>query len=106
MSGKVFFVLLSFLLISSFKPGTPGTPSLELILSAYNRVDRIFNTPNTSSKADSACMDGFRQIITDLSLLPKQSFADSLLYQTNYKLGVLYEIYKDYLKATASYLQA
>jgi CHAT domain-containing protein len=106
MSGKVFFVLFSFLSILSFKPDSPGTPSLELILSAYKRVDKLFNTPNTSSKADSACMDGFRQVISDLNHIPKERMTDSLLYQSNYKLGVLYEIYKDYSKATAAYLQA
>src|SRR6201989_629484 len=106
MSGKVFFVLLSFLSIFSFKRYSPGKPSLELILSSYKRVDQLFNKPNTSSKDDSVCMAGFRTIIADLSLIQGQTMADSLLYQSNYKLGVLYEIYKDYAKATASYLQA
>jgi CHAT domain-containing protein len=51
-------------------------------------------------------MDGFRRIIADLHNLPKKRVVDSLLYQAYYKLGVLYEVYKDYSKATASYLQA
>ena len=106
MSGKVFFILLSFLLIFSFKRSSPGNPSLDLILSAYKRVDQIFNKPNTSSKDDSACMVGFRKIISDLNRIQGEQMADSLLYQSNYKLGVLYEVYKDYSKATASYLQA
>jgi CHAT domain-containing protein/tetratricopeptide (TPR) repeat protein len=106
MSGKVFFILLSFLLIFSFKRYSPGNPSLELILSAYKRVDQLFNKPNTSSKDDSACMVGFRKIISDLNRIHGEMMTDSLLYQSNYKLGVLYEIYKDYSKATASYMQA
>jgi CHAT domain-containing protein len=106
MSGKVFFVLLSFLSIFSFKRYSPGNPSLELILSAYKRIDHIFNKPNTTSKDDSACMAGFRKIIADLNRIQGERMADSLLYQSSYKLGVLYEIYKDYSKATASYLQA
>ena len=106
MSGKVFFVIFSFLLIISFKRYSPGNPSLELILSAYKRVDLLFNKPNTSSKDDSVCMAGFGKIISDLNRIHGESKADSLLYQSNYKLGVLYEIYKDYSKATASYLQA
>ena len=106
MSGKVFFILLSFLLILSFKRYAPGDPSLDSILSAYKRVDQLFNKPNTSSKDDSVCMVGFRKIITDLNRIKGEQMADSLLYQSNYKLGVLYEIYKDYSKATASYLQA
>ncbi len=106
MSGKVFFILLSFLLIFSFKQYSPHNPSLEVILTAYKRVDYIFNKPNTSSKDDSACMVGFRKIISDLNGIQGERMADSLLYQSNYKLGVLYEIYKDYSEATASYLQA
>jgi CHAT domain-containing protein/tetratricopeptide (TPR) repeat protein len=106
MFGKVFFVLFSFLMFSSFKPDSPGTPSLELIISEYNRANKLFNTPNTSSEADSACMEGFRKVISDLGFLPKEHAVDSLLYQANYRLGVLFEMYKDYSKATASYLQA
>ena len=106
MSGKVFFILLSFLLIFSFKQYSPGNPSLELILSAYNRADQLFNKPNTSSKDDSVCMLAFRKIISDLNRIQGELIADSLLYQSNYKLGMLYEIYKDYAKATISYLQA
>jgi len=106
MSGKVFFVLLSFLSVFSFKRYSPGKPSMDLILSAYKRIDKIFNKPNTSSKDDSVCMIGFRTIITDLNGIQGEPMTDSLLYQSNYKLGVLYEIYKDYAKATVSYLQA
>ena len=106
MSGKVFFIPLSFLLIFSYKPYSPGNPALDLIVSAYKRVDKLFNKPNTSSKDDSSCMVGFRRIITDLKRMQGEPMADSLLYQSNYKLGVLYEIYKDYGLATASYLQA
>ena len=105
MSGKVFFILLSFLFFS-YKPNSPGNPALDLIVSAYKRVDKLFNKPNTSSKDDSSCMVGFRRIITDLKRMQGEPMADSLLYQSNYKLGVLYEIYKDYGLATASYLQA
>ncbi|MDP9040420.1 MAG: hypothetical protein M3N30_00460, partial [Bacteroidota bacterium] len=106
MFGKAFIVFITFLSILSFKADPPGTVSFESILSAYNRVNRAFNTPNTSSLTDSACMDGFRRIIADLNNLPKKRSVDSLLYQAYYKLGVLYEVYKDYPKATASYLQA
>ena len=72
MSGKVFFILLSFLLIFSFKPYSPGNPSLKLMLSAYDRADHLFNTANNSPTADSLCMIGFRQVITDLNRLQGQ----------------------------------
>jgi len=107
MSGKVFFVPLSFLLIFSFKQySPPHNPSLYSILSAYNRINHLYNKANTSSKDDSTCIIGFRRIIDNLSRIRGIPGADSLLYQSNYKLGVLYEMYKDYTKATTSYLQA
>jgi hypothetical protein len=31
---------------------------------------------------------------------------DSLLYQANYKLGIMSDVYKDYYKATISYRNA
>ncbi len=106
MSGKALLIPLSFLLLFSFKRFSPGNPSLELVLAAYKRVDHLFNTPNTSPKTDSVCMAGFSRVIADLNRIPVEHLTDSLLYLSNYKLGVLYEIYKDYGKATASYLQA
>jgi CHAT domain-containing protein len=106
MSGKVIFIPLSFLLICSFNPHPPGGPAFNMIVSAYNKANEIFNKPNTTPREDSLCMKAFGEIITDLTRLPRSRFSDSLLYQSNYKLGVLYEIYKDYPKATASYLKA
>jgi CHAT domain-containing protein len=106
MSGKVFLVLLSFLLISSFKQYSPGTPSLTAILSVYTRSDRLFYNSNNSSKQDSICMAGFNKVISELYKLPRSGFIDSLLYQANFKLGTLCDVHKDYSKATNSYLQA
>jgi CHAT domain-containing protein len=106
MSGKVFFVPLSFLLIFSFKQNSPGSPSYKSMLSAYTRVDRLYNSPDNSSAADSACMEGFRKIISALSSFPRVKMTDSLMFQASFKLGILYEVYKDYPKATASYLYA
>jgi CHAT domain-containing protein len=106
MPGKVFFILFSFLLFSSFKTGSPGPQSLGSVILAYNKADKLFNAPNTSSKTDSFCLDEFRKVIASLETFPRTRTTDSLLYQSNYKSGVLFETYKDYLKATASYLQA
>jgi CHAT domain-containing protein len=106
MSGKVFFVPLSFLLIFSFKQYSPVTPALKLVLSAYKKADRLYSSPNSNSATDSACMASFRDVITSLRNVPKTSITDSLMFQASYKLGVLYEVYKDFKKATASYLQA
>jgi CHAT domain-containing protein len=106
MSGKVIFFPLSFLLIFSFKRYSPGNPSLESVVVAYKSIDRLFNTPNTSPRDDSTCITGFKKIISDLTQMQRGTTTDSLLYQSNYKLGVLYETYRDYSKATSSYLQA
>jgi len=106
MSGKVFFALLSFLLIFSFKPDTPGTPSFKIIRAAYNRANKLFNGSNNSTATDSACMKGFQDVIASLKELPRAGLTDSLMFQANYKLGVLFEEFKDYAGANASYLQA
>src|ERR1700722_677755 len=106
MSGKVFLILLSFLLIFSFKQYSPGTPVLKSILSKYNRADQLFYSSNNSPLKDSACIAGFSEVIYELSSLSHSVFNDSLLYQANYKLGIMCDVYKDYSKATSSYLQA
>ena len=55
---------------------------------------------------DSACMEGFNKVISELSSLPMSRLTDSLLYQANYKLGIMNDVYKDYYKATISYRNA
>jgi len=105
MSGKVFFASLTFLLIISFKPDSPDTPPLKLILSVYTRTDRLYKS-SKSAADDSVCMDGFREVISGLNGLPVTSVRDSILFQSYYKLGILYEVYKDFANATVSYLHA
>ena len=106
MSGKVFLISLSFLLIFSFKRYNNGSPSLKSILSTYARADRFFNSSNNSPVKDSACMEGFRNVVSALSILPRSKFIDSLICRANYKLGILCDIHKDFTEATCSYLQA
>jgi len=106
MSGKVFFILLSFLLFFSFKSFTAGDPPIKLMISAYERADRLFNTANNSPAADSLCISGFRQVITGLNHLNTTRIRDSLLYQANFKLGILFELYRNYTDATAAYRTA
>ncbi len=69
MSGKVFFVLLSFLFFFSIKSFAAGDPPIKLMLSAYERADHLFNTANNSPAADSLCILGFRQVIASLNRL-------------------------------------
>lgn len=106
MSGKVFFVLFSFLFIVSFKQFSPGLSPWAVVLSAYNRADHFFSSTNSTAATDSTAMEGFREVIVSLRAMPGSVRTDSLLFQSNYKLGILCEVYKDYKGATASYLQA
>ena len=106
MSGKVFLISLSFLLIFSFKRYTPGSPSLKSILSAYDARRPLFNTPNNSPAKDSACMEGFRKVISELSSLPGQNLLTAFFIRRiiNWESCVTY--IKIITKATCSYLQA
>ena len=106
MFGKVFRLLLSFLFISSFSPRSPGGPGIRSILLEYTRADQTFNSANTSPAKDSACIEGFKSVISQLKPLSGTRTIDSLLYQSAYKLGVLYEMYRNYSLATSSYLLA
>jgi CHAT domain-containing protein len=105
MSGKVFFVPLSFLVILSFKQYSPGRP-LKSILSTFDRADHLFYSTHNTPAMDSACMEGFNEVISELKSLPVSGLTDSILYQANYKLGIMNDVYKDYNKATKSYLNA
>ena len=79
---------------------------MKTILSVYTRSDHLFYNSNNSSIQDSVCKAGFNDVISELYKLPRSGFADSLLYQANFKLGILYDVHKDYSKATNFYLQA
>jgi CHAT domain-containing protein len=106
MSGKVFFVLLSFLFVFSINSFAAGDPPFKGMLSAYERADHLFNTANNSPAADSLCILDFKQVIAGLNHLNANRTRDSLLYQANYKLGILFEIYRNYTDATSAYREA
>jgi CHAT domain-containing protein len=106
MSGKVFLCIVAFLFIFSFKRYSPEPASLKQAMLAYARADHLFNSKNSSSANDSLCMADLVEVITSLNGLRGSKLTDSLLFQAHYKLGVLCEVYKDYNRATSSYLQA
>jgi CHAT domain-containing protein/tetratricopeptide (TPR) repeat protein len=106
MSGKVFFILPSFLLILCFSSIGKGTPSLKSIQANYRRIDRLFNQSDNSSSIDSTCLEGFKQIIAALKEVPRGGLTDSLLFQCQYKIGVLFDEFKDYPRANAAYIGA
>ncbi len=106
MSGKVFLATLSFLLVLSFKPYSQGTVPFKIIRAAYNRADKLFNGTNNSSATDSACMKAFIDVIRSLKELPRTTASDSLLFESNCKLGILCDEFKNYTGANAAYLNA
>jgi CHAT domain-containing protein len=106
MSGKVFFVLLSFLLVFSFRSFSQVTTSLKIIRNAYNRADKQYNGTNNSAATDSACMKAFAEVIRSLTDLPRMPASDSLLFESNCKLGILCDEFKNYAGANAAYMNA
>src|SRR5580765_6941023 len=104
MSGKVFFIPLSFLLIVSFKQYVPEDPAYQSILKQFNHAVKLFNSPNANAVSDSSCLADFQQIIGKLGRFPRSAISDSLLYQCYSKVGILSEVYNDLLAAKSSYL--
>jgi len=104
MSGKVLLGACSFLFIFAFKTYRPE-PSLSAVLKAYRHADHLFNLEHGSSGTDSLCMKELKLVLTDLRKIQGRK-ADSLTVQAAYKLGVLKEVYKDFMEARSSYLEA
>ena len=103
MSGKVFFIPLSFLVLFSFK--SPAPLSFRKIILAYTKADQLYNKPDISAASEITCRKGFAEVISALGSLTRSPEVDSLLCLSAYKLGTLYEGEKDYKKATSAYLQ-
>ena len=104
MSGKVFFILLSFPVFFSFN--NPDPRSFGEILSAYKTADRLYNATNFSEAASRSCIRMFTDLVSALEVLPYSNTRDSLICLSAYKLGILQEVDKNYTKATAAYLTA
>jgi CHAT domain-containing protein len=102
MSGKVFLIPLSFLVLLSFKP--PGPLSFRKIILVYTKANQLYNETDISAASEIACRTGFAEVISALGGLPRSTEADSLRCLSAFKLGTLYESDKDYAKATSAYL--
>ncbi len=106
MFGKVFFVVLSLLLLSSYERCYSETPNFNKIISAFDHADKLFNSPINSVSNDSACLSEFTRVITDLGRMNRERRTDSLMYESLYKVGVLQEVGQNYVKAVGSYVRA
>jgi CHAT domain-containing protein/Tfp pilus assembly protein PilF len=106
MSGKVFLAMLSFLMVLSLKSHSQGAVSYRSVREAYNQADKLFNGTNNSTATDSACIKAFTVVIRSLMDLPRTTASDSLLFESNCKLGILCDEFKNYDGANASYLNA
>src|SRR5947209_8204743 len=102
MSGKVFFVLLSFLFIFSLR-SSAGNDPVQKIWAEYERANRLYVVEPGSSAIDSASLQGVQKVLDALLMIPRKPRTDSLIFQTCTRLGILYEVYKDYPRATAIY---
>jgi CHAT domain-containing protein len=106
MSGKVFFIPLSFLFIVSFKQHPPSDPVCQPIRQQFEKAERMYNLTNATVLTDSFCLTAFRKAIIMLNILPKSGFSDSLLYLSHSRVGILSEVYNNFQTAIASYLEA
>jgi CHAT domain-containing protein len=105
MSGKVFFISLSFLFIVSFKH-PPPIPAFLPVKQQFEKAERLYNLSNSSAHTDSICLEAFKKAIGMLKPLPRSETADSLLYLSHYRVGILSEVYNNFSTAIAYYLEA
>ncbi len=106
MSGKVFFIPLSFLLIVSFKERPPSSPAYLPIRQQFEKAERLYNLSESNARTDSICLDAFRKTIAMLNHLRRSAFTDSLSYLSHSRVGILCEVYNNFPSAIASYLEA
>ena len=106
MSGKVFFIPLSFLLIVSFKEHPRSHPAYLPVRQQFEKAERLYNLSESTTHTDSICLEAFRKTISMLNKLPRSGFSDSLLYLSYSRVGILSEVYNDFSSAIASYLEA
>ena len=106
MSGKVFFIPLSFLFIVSFKQHPPENPAYQLIREQFDKAEHLYNLTNATPHTDSICLTAFRKAILMLKRFAPDQFSDSLLYQSYSRVGILCEVYNNFPEAVASYLEA
>jgi hypothetical protein len=105
MSGKVFFIILPFLFIVSFKQHPPSDPANQAI-QQFATADRLYNLANATAHSDSICLAAFKKTIALLDGLPRSGFSDSLRFLSYSRSGILCEVYNNFPAAIDSYLEA
>jgi CHAT domain-containing protein len=105
MSGKVFFIPLSFLFIFSFKQHPPSDPANQA-LQQFTTADHLYNLASATAHSDSLCLAAFKKTIVLLNALPKSRFSDSLRFLSYSRSGILCEVYNNFSEAIGSYLEA
>lgn len=73
------------------------------ILTLYRKADQLFNHPAPTPQMDSIALAGFSEVILRLE---KEHTADSLLFQSFLKKGILLDVKSDYPEARNAYLGA
>ena len=101
MTGKFLVLFTAFLLCFLYHSGNNGAPGDE-VLSLYRKADKLFNLDNPTDATDSIALATFQQVI----LLLEKKPADSLLFQSWLKTGVLLDVKARYNEAIEAYLRA
>lgn len=102
MPGKTTLLLLGLLLFTHVAANATGIPYSQ-ILERYKKANQLFNLSNPTDKTDSMALLLFGQLIVQLE---KAQIADTILFQSFLKKGVLLDVKKNYPEAKESYLRA
>lgn len=101
MFGKAVLMLGLLMFGRSFDSaaGDAGGTALE----RYRKADRFFNFPEPTPRTDSTALAGFSEVI---KLLERERIADTVLFQSYLKTGILQDVYGNYVAARDAYLRA
>jgi CHAT domain-containing protein/Tfp pilus assembly protein PilF len=105
MRGRLAFFLLAFLVNTAFEAGGPPIPPGR-IRTVYQRSDRLFRLPQSTTKTDSQALAGFIEVISNLSGYPDFPGKDTLLFQSWLKKGILLDAASDFSGARDAYCKA
>ncbi len=78
------------------------TPMQEL-MARYQKANRLFYHPDPTEKTDSMALAGFRELIMQLE---KRKIADTMLFQSYLKKGILLDVKRNFPGARDAYLKA
>ncbi|MES1249652.1 MAG: hypothetical protein ABUL46_03165, partial [Chitinophaga rupis] len=78
MSGKVFFALLLFPVLFSFKDFESGPPVWKALLRQYAEADHLYNLDGATPQTNRAALDGFLQVTAQAAAFERAAGTDSI----------------------------